>query len=99
MAAGTGEVQAHRVADGDGQRLEAAIDELLDARRPGASICPSEAARTVAGDGGDWRALMPDARAAAARLAADGRVQVTQRGEVVDLGAGVRGPVRVRRPR
>jgi len=81
--------------DVDG-RLERAIDGLLDDRRPGASICPSEAARTVDPEG--WRDLMPAARAAAGRLAAAGGVEVTQRGAVVDV-ATARGPVRVRRPR
>jgi hypothetical protein len=77
-------------------RLERAIDALLDDRRAGATICPSEAARAVDPQG--WRELMPAARAAAGRLAADGRVEVTQRGEVVDV-ATARGPVRVRRRR
>ncbi|WNV75420.1 DUF3253 domain-containing protein [Geodermatophilus sp. DSM 44513] len=81
--------------DDVGARLEQAIDALLDQRRAGATICPSEAARAV--DPAGWRELMPAARAAAGRLAADGRVQVTQRGEVVDV-ATARGPVRVRRP-
>ena len=76
-------------------RLEQAIDVLLDDRRAGATICPSEAARAVDPDG--WRELMPAARAAAGRLAAAGQVEVTQRGEVVDV-ATARGPVRVRRP-
>jgi Protein of unknown function (DUF3253) len=75
-------------------RLERAIDALLDARRAGATICPSEAARAVDPDG--WRELMPAARAAAGRLAAAGQVEVTQRGAVVDV-ATARGPVRVRR--
>ncbi len=76
-------------------RLEQAIDALLDDRRPGATICPSEAARAVDPEG--WRELMPAARAAAGRLAAAGQVEVTQRGgEVVDVAAA-RGPVRVRR--
>jgi Protein of unknown function (DUF3253) len=74
--------------------LERSIGELLDQRRPGATICPSEAARAVAPDG--WRELMPTARAAAGRLAATGAVEVTQHGEVVDV-ATARGPVRVRR--
>jgi uncharacterized protein DUF3253 len=76
-------------------RLEGAIDVLLGDRRAGATICPSEAARAVDPDG--WRELMPAARAAAGRLAAAGQVEVTQRGEVVDV-ATARGPVRVRRP-
>lgn len=78
-----------------GARLEQAIDALLDDRRAGATICPSEAARAVDPEG--WRELMPAARAAAGRLAAAGRAEVTQRGEVVDV-ATARGPVRVRRP-
>jgi hypothetical protein len=82
------------VADVDA-RLEQAIDALLDDRRAGATICPSEAARAVDPEG--WRELMPAARAAAGRLAAAGQVEVTQRGEVVDV-ATARGPVRVRRP-
>ena len=77
-------------------RLERAIDALLDSRRAGASICPSEAARAVDPEG--WRELMPQARAAAGRLAAAGSVEVSQGGEVVDVAAA-RGPVRVRRPR
>ena len=77
-------------------RLEQTIGELLDQRRPDASICPSEAARAVDAEG--WRDLMPAARAAAGRLAAAGEVEVTQGGAVVDV-ASARGPVRVRRPR
>jgi hypothetical protein len=76
--------------------LERTIDALLDERRAGTTICPSEAARAVDADG--WRGLMPAARAAAGRLAASGAVEVTQRGEVVDV-ATARGPVRIRRPR
>ena len=76
--------------------LERTIDGLLDQRRTGMSICPSEAARAVDPEG--WRALLPAARAAAGRLAAAGDVEVTQRGEVVDV-ATARGPVRIRRPR
>ncbi|WP_116450761.1 DUF3253 domain-containing protein [Blastococcus litoris] len=82
--------------DDVGARLERSIGELLDQRRPDASICPSEAARAVDPEG--WRELMPEARAAAGRLAAAGEVEVTQGGAVVDVGTA-RGPVRVRRRR
>ena len=60
------------------RRLETTIGDLLDQRRPEASICPSEAARAVDPDG--WRELMPAARAAAGRLAAAGQAEVTQGG-------------------
>jgi hypothetical protein len=73
--------------------LRAAILELLAQRDPGKTICPSDAARAVAGDG--FRPLMDAARAAAARLADEGRIVVTQRGEPVDP-RNHRGPIRLR---
>ncbi|GAB6985088.1 DUF3253 domain-containing protein [Nocardioides pyridinolyticus] len=75
-------------------RLEQAIRDLLTRRRPGATICPSDAARAVEPD--DWRPLMDAARAAAQRLVDADEVEVTQGGEVVDL-ASAKGPVRIRR--
>ena len=82
-------------ADPD-DRLVAAIRELLDVRGEGKTICPSEAARAVGGE--KWRDLMQPARDAAQRLVDGGEVEITQRGEVVDV-ATVRGPVRIRRAR
>src|SRR5215211_5437799 len=79
------------VVDDVDRALEQRIVALLGARADGASICPSEAARSVDPEG--WRDLMPAARAAAGRLAAGGEVEVTQRGAVVDV-ATARGPVR-----
>jgi hypothetical protein len=73
--------------------LEQAILDLLDERAP-KTICPSDVARRV-GTAGGWRELMDPVRAAAQRLVAAGKVEVTQRGEVVDL-ATVKGPVRIR---
>ena len=74
--------------------LEQSVLALLDARARGATICPSEAARAVGGD--DWRPLMEPARAAARRLVAQGLVEITQGGRVVD-GSTAKGPIRVRR--
>lgn len=77
--------------------LTATILRLLDARRRGATICPSEAARAVAGhdDDGAWRELMEPARMAARRLVAEGRAEITQRGRVVDPSSA-KGPIRIR---
>lgn len=75
--------------------LTDAIVDLLDHRAAGATICPSEAARRV--DRNAWRDLMPDARRVAGGMVADGTVEMTQRGEVVDP-ATARGPVRLRYP-
>ncbi len=78
------------------ERIEATILELLAARAPGRTICPSEAARALAGDD-HFRALMGPVRDAARELVARGELEVTQRGEVVDLDRA-RGPIRLRRP-
>ena len=75
-------------------RLRTVILELLERRGPGKTICPSDAARALAGR--DFRPLMDAARAAAAGLVADGEIEITQRGQVVDI-AQARGPVRLRR--
>ncbi|MGM1029890.1 MAG: DUF3253 domain-containing protein [Actinomycetota bacterium] len=77
--------------------METAILELLATRRAGATICPSDAARRVAGDDPDaWRPRMDEARAAAARLVERGEVVITQKGEPTDP-ALARGPIRIRR--
>ena len=79
--------------------LESAILRLLEPRPGGATICPSEAARAVAGeDRAAWEPLMEPARRAARRLVAAGEVELVQRGRVVDPST-FRGPVRVRRVR
>lgn len=82
-----------RKASDDDHELERLIIELLDARPAGATICPSEVARAL---GGDWRARMEPARAAARRLVASGRVEITQRGRIVDASTA-KGPIRIRR--
>ncbi len=76
--------------------LEDAILTLLANRDPGKTICPSEAARFVSPH--EWRTLTTPARAAAIRLATAGRIEITQRGHVVD-GATAKGPIRLRLPR
>ena len=75
------------------ERLRQTIHDLLGARPPTSSICPSDAARAL--DPERWRDLMEPTRRAAGRLAAEGRVRITQRGAVVDVST-VRGPIRIR---
>lgn len=84
--------QRQRVGPLD-RRFEAGILELLSARSCGATICPSEVARRARPD--DWRDWMEAVRRAGRRLAADGRVEFTQGGRVVDASTA-RGPVRLR---
>lgn len=77
--------------------LEDAILSLLHDRARGATICPSEAARSVAEPADDvaWRALMEPARCAARRLVAADRVVITQKSRVVDPSTA-KGPIRIR---
>lgn len=78
----------------DRTEIERTIDALLDERGEGKTICPSEAARALAED---WRPLMDEVRDVAFGMADDGRVEVTQKGDVVD-GRAAKGPIRLRRP-
>lgn len=83
------------------RRLEESILDLLAQRASRATICPSEAARAVAADGGGddpegWRDLMEPARRAARRLVDRGEVEITQGGRVVDPSTA-KGPIRIRR--
>lgn len=79
------------------ETIERCILDLIAQRRPESSICPSEVARALAPDDAAWRALMPEIRAAAARLADLGRIRVTQRGRPV-CARSARGPIRLSRP-
>jgi hypothetical protein len=76
--------------------LERAIMDLLGSRRGGGTICPSEAARRITGDDGDWETLMERARMAARRLVAKGAIEITQGGRAVD-GSTAKGPIRLRK--
>jgi hypothetical protein len=70
------------------------ILELLEQREPGKTICPSDAARALGGDDG-FRPLMDVVRAAAGDLVRDGRIEVTQHGEPIELDRA-KGPIRLR---
>jgi Protein of unknown function (DUF3253) len=77
-------------------RAEEAILDLIADRGPEKTICPSEAARALAGED-DFRPYMEPVREVAAKLARDGRVAVTQKGKQVAIGEA-RGPIRLGQP-
>jgi hypothetical protein len=87
--------RSHRV-DATDLQLEETIAALLAARAHNATICPSDAARTIGGD--EWRDLMEPSRRAARRMVARGELEITQGGSVVDPSTA-KGPIRLRRPR
>ena len=74
--------------------IERAIVALLEARDPGKTICPSDAARALADD---FRPLMEPVRQVARDMVARGELEVTQSGRVVDVDTA-RGAIRLRLP-
>jgi hypothetical protein len=71
------------VSDGDIRR------KILELLEPGKTICPSDAARSLAED---WRPLMDPVRGVARWM---DEIEITQKGRVVDPDAA-RGPIRLR---
>lgn len=73
--------------------IQRTILELLHQRAAGASICPSEVARTVSPVG--WRPLMPLVRDVAREMANEGQVEIRQKGERMSPADEWRGPIRI----
>ena len=73
---------------------DAAILALLAERADDASICPSEAARRLAGPDGDWRARMDEVHAAADALVDAGAIALSWKGAPMQKR---RGPYRIAR--
>lgn len=71
---------------------EEKILNLLSARAPGKTICPSEVLEGADKQNG---AKMERVRKAAQRLVATGAIEITQRGKVIDPHA-IHGPIRLR---
>lgn len=70
-----------------------AILDLIAERGPGKTICPSEAARRLAGD--DWRKELKRVRRIALNLAAEGRITVLKKGKAVPDPLTVKGVIRL----
>ena len=75
--------------------VERAILDLLRARRPTATLCPSDVARAI--DGTDWRRHLPAVRDAAWRLTTQGRAVVLKGGRPIAPNEAL-GPIRIGRP-
>jgi hypothetical protein len=73
---------------------EEAILGLLAVRAAGATICPSEAARRLAGPQGDWRAEMDAVHTAADALLERGTITLSWKGATQQKR---RGPYRIAR--
>ena len=75
------------------EEIERTIVALLEARDPGKTICPSDAARALAD--ANFRPLMEPVRRVAREMVARGALEITQRGKVVDPERA-RGAIRLR---
>lgn len=72
---------------------------LCAERGPDRSICPTEAARALAGGTSeDWRRHLPAVRAAAVALMREGRLEILRKGKPVPPEE-MRGVIRLRQPR
>jgi hypothetical protein len=76
---------------------EQAILDLVTARGAAASICPTEAARSLAGKPADesWRKFLHPVRLAAQRLAKAGRIDILRKGKPI-APEDARGVIRLR---
>jgi hypothetical protein len=75
-------------------RIEATTRALARHRAPGGTICPSDVARAIGGDG--WRRLMEPVREVVTTLRERGVISIEQRGTTVPKGRDWKGPIRVR---
>jgi hypothetical protein len=67
------------------ERIEETILALVAERGPGKTICPSEAARAIAGSRPEeWSRLMGPVRQVAVRLMKSGRIVIRRKGRPVD---------------
>lgn len=73
--------------DEDG-RIGAKIAEMLSARRPEATLCPSEVARALAGEDSDWRARMEEVHSAVDGLVAAEAVRLSWKGAAMTVRGG-----------
>ena len=77
------------------RKLETAILEILNHKSINATICPSEATRLIFKEEG-WQKHMERTRQAARRLLESGKIEILQKGEVVDPST-FKGPIRLRK--
>ena len=81
----------------DATRIRGEILRQCQLRGLGKTICPSEVARKLWPDESNWRGYVNAVRNEAFALAKEGRVVISQRGEVV-VDVTVKWPLRIALP-
>lgn len=74
----------------------ALIAQMLSGRGAGKTLCPSEVARQIAGNDGDWRARMTEIHEAVDALASAGVIELSWKGRPL---AQRDGPYRIGLPK
>lgn len=88
MSGGKGPREPAGAGVPDEAAIRRTILRLCRARGAHKTICPSEAARAIAGDDPQaWRRLMKPVRAAAVAMARAGEIEITRKGRPVDPDA------------
>lgn len=76
------------MSEDEDRQIGAMIAAMLAARRSDATLCPSEVARALAGEDGDWRARMGEVHAAVDGLVAAGAVRLSWKGAAMAVRGG-----------
>ena len=72
----------------DDAEVGALVLSLLDSRAAGATLCPSEVARALAKEDGEWRMAMPRVHAAVDRLLHKELIRLSWKGERLESRSG-----------
>ena len=93
--------QKNKDIDDDEENEEKAIAEcimaLVHKRGISKTICPSEVPRKLY-DKNTWRSKMELTRKVAFKLVKDGKIVVKQKGIIIDIDKGIKGPIRLSLP-
>lgn len=68
----------------DDRDVEETLLRLTRERGAGKTICPTEAAKALAGSSDNWQTHLPAVRRVAIRLAREGKAVITRKGKPVD---------------
>ena len=87
----------NKIEDDEETKIYECILNLVNKRGTGKTICPSEVPRVLY-DKDTWRLKMELTRQVAFKLVKEGKIVIKQRGNVIDIDKGFKGPIRLSLP-
>lgn len=78
------------------EHVDTKILALCNAQAPGKSICPTDVAKALAREDGNWRHMMGRIRKRAIALARTGQIDILRKGKPVESLEDLRGVIRLR---